>query len=420
MTKPPQGSPQAVAVAFSAAGLSMASALSRVPQIKIQVGATATELAFALVCVGIGSVLTMPLAGRLVHRWSSGVLCRWTSVLALAGWAAVPLVHSVPALAVLLLVTGMGVGLWDVGMNVQASEVERRRRRVVMPILHALFSVGAVIGALAGAGAANLDIPLGWQLPVVSAVLVIAVQVAVSWFIPDHAGAAEDRAIEGATTELIEATPPDASSAELAGDRMAESDAAPARSGITRVEILLGLITLGTALGEGAANDWLALALVQDRGAPAAVGALTYAGFNLTMAIGRFVGGPFITRFGRVTALRSGGLLASAGILTLCLVPGAGFALLGAGAWGLGLAVVFPSGMSAAGEVPGRGPRAIATVATIGYGGFLLGSPAIGLLAHVMPLLRALLVVAAVVLIIVVLAPAARERTPQRKTIAVG
>jgi len=72
--------------------------------------------------------------------------------------------------------------------------------------------------------------------------------------------------------------------------------------------------------------------------------------------------------------------------------------------------VVFPAAMSAAGEVPGRGARAIAVVATIGYGGFLLGAPLIGLLAYTMPLDRALLAVAMLVLLIAALAPAARER----------
>src|SRR5699024_10370279 len=96
-----------------------------------------------------------------------------------------------------------------------------------------------------------------------------------------------------------------------------------------------------------------------------------------------------------------------------CLVPLTWTAFAGAAAWGLGFSVVFPSGMSAAGEVPGRGERAIATVSTIGYGGFLFGAPMIGGLAHAIPLLDALLVVAAFALLIVALALAARERSPQ-------
>jgi hypothetical protein len=49
-------------------------------------------------------------------------------------------------------------------------------------------------------------------------------------------------------------------------------------------------------------------------------------------------------------------------------------------------------------------------VATIGYAGFLVGAPLIGLLAHQMPLDRALLAVAGVVLLVAILAFAARER----------
>ena len=129
----------------------------------------------------------------------------------------------------------------------------------------------------------------------------------------------------------------------------------------------------------------------------------------VTMAIGRFTGGVVIQRYGRVPVLRIAGLLACTGVAGLCLVNSTLIALLGALAWGLGLSVVFPSAMSAAGEVPGRGSRAIAVVATI-----LLGAPLIGFLAHMMPLDRALLAVALLVLLIAVLAPAARERGAER------
>ena len=153
--------------------------------------------------------------------------------------------------------------------------------------------------------------------------------------------------------------------------------------------------------------------LVDNRGAPPALGALTFAGFNVTMTLGRFTGGVIIQRYGRVPVLWAAGLMACTGVAALCLVNSTLIALLGALAWGLGLSVVFPSAMSAAGEVPGRGARAIAVVATIGYGGFLLGAPLIGLLAHTMPLDRALLAVAVLVLLIAVLAPVARERGAQ-------
>ncbi len=426
----------AVAGVFTGAGLTFASAVSRMPEIKSQVDASATELAFALVCVGIGSIVAMPFAGRMVQRFGTAAVCRVFATIALVGWSLVPIATSVPALAGILLLTGVGVGTWDVSMNVQGSIVEHRRRQVLMPLWHGLFSVGAVGGAVAGAAAARYDVPLAWQFPVVSTLLWFVVLICCAAFLDGTPadGGSGGNGVATATSNDDEAP----------GRRVPGDDEAPAahratgstvgrappmgppapgsgagrRRGITRIEVLLGLITLGTAVGEGAANDWLAVALVDGRGAPAAIGALTYAGFNVTMALGRFTGGPLIARFGRVRALRAASLIAACGIVLLCLVPGTTTALIGAAAWGLGLAIVFPSAMSAAGEVPGRGARAIANVATIGYGGFLLGAPMIGLLAHFMPLLHALLAVAAVVLIIAILAPAARERRAPARTIA--
>jgi MFS family permease len=229
----------------------------------------------------------------------------------------------------------------------------------------------------------------------------VAMCLATTHYIPD-AGLHPSTGSEPVEEPIFDEPQVLASSRSPAGQR--------GRSALNPVELLLGVMTFATALGEGAANDWLALMLVDNRGAPPALGALAFAGFNLTMAIGRFTGGVVIQRYGRALVLRAAGVVACTGVATLCLLNSTLIAVLGALAWGLGLSVVFPSAMSAAGEVPGRGARAIGVVSTIGYGGFLLGAPLIGLLAHWMPLDRALLAVAVLVLLIAVLAPAARER----------
>jgi MFS family permease len=404
ITAPTTGSPLAVAVMFIGNGLVMGSSFSRMPGIRDQVGATPTQLAFALVCVGIGSILGMPFTGRLVDRYSSKTVSQVATAICLGGWAAVPLAGSVPVLALMLLITGVGTGVGDVAMNVQGHLVEQRRRNVLMPYWHGLFSLGAVAGALAGALAASLGLPLAWQLLGVSVILMMAMWLATVRYIPDaglHPSATQEQLEEPIFDEPQ----------VLASDRRPVAELQ--KSAITRVELLLGIMVFATAVGEGAANDWLALMLVDNRGAPASFGALTYAGFNVTMAIGRFAGGIIIQRFGRAPVLRVAGALASTGVAALCLVPSTVSALIGAAAWGLGLSVVFPSAMSAAGEVPGHGARAIAVVSTIGYGGFLLGAPLIGLLAHMMPLDRALLSVAVLVLLVAILAPVARERGPE-------
>ena len=103
------GSPLAVGVMFFGNGFVMASSFSRMPGIRDQVGATPTQLAFALVCVGIGSIVGMPFTGQLVNRYSSRTVSR-AATNSLSGWAILPMADSVPMLALMLLIAGLGTG----------------------------------------------------------------------------------------------------------------------------------------------------------------------------------------------------------------------------------------------------------------------------------------------------------------------
>ncbi|MFK5635032.1 MULTISPECIES: MFS transporter [unclassified Ornithinimicrobium] len=390
-----RGSVLAVLVVFAAAGFSMGQVLARLPAIRDAVGADKAELGIALMGMGIGSLLAMPFTGRMVDRFGSRRVVSACVLLASTGYAALALVPSVPLLLLALLVTGTAVGVWDVGMNIQGSHVERQRGRSWMPFFHAAFSAGAVLGAGAGAVAAWQGVGLV-QLPVLAVVTVVLGLVAASRFVPEEH--VEDVLVpaEGA-----------------AGEDPAEGGVAVAvggARGITRPEVLIGLVCLSAALAEGAANDWLALLLVDVHGTPEAFGALTLTAFNVTMTVGRLVGGPFIDRWGRVTLVRLGGLLAATGILTVTLAPSVVAALAGGLLWGLGVSAIFPAAMSAAGEVPGRGNRAITVVSTIAYGAFLFGAPSIGLLAEAWGLDRALFLVVGFLVLMVALAPVMRAR----------
>ncbi|MGO0575347.1 MFS transporter [Ornithinimicrobium panacihumi] len=378
-----RGSVAAVMVVFAAAGLLMGQGLSRVPALRDALDADKAELGLALMGMGLGSLLTMPFTGRLVDRFGSRAVVTVTVLLACTGWAVVSIVPSIPLLLVVLVGTGFSVGIWDVAMNIQAAHVESRRPRAWMPYFHAGFSAGAVVGAGLGAFAAWAGIGLV-QLPVLALVAAVCGVAGASRFVTETH---ED--LDPATGE---------------GER-------PARRGITRLEILIGLVCLSAALAEGSANDWLALLLVDVHGAPEAFGALALTAFNLTMTIGRLIGSPVIDRVGRAVVVRLGGVLAAAGILIVTLVPSLVAALVGGLMWGLGVATIFPAAMSAAGEVPGRGNRAITVVSTIAYGAFLFGAPTIGFFAEHLGLDRALFIVVAFLILMTALAPVMRERS---------
>ena len=410
-----ENSSLAVALVFASNGFALASLLSRIPDIREQIGATPTELAFVLVCLGIGSLLGMPFTDRLIDRYSSRWVNRLSATARLAGYMILPMIRSVSVLAFVFFAMGIGLGTGAVAMNVQGHLVERRCAKVWMPFWHALYSFGAAAGALVGALAVSLHVSLAWQMAFVSVVVQIVIWSATRGFIPDDGAHHGDE--DGTVEEPIFDEPQAIASSRHRSVVQFEKPA------ITLTEILLGVIALVTSVGEGTANNWLAVMLVDNRGVPSAIGALTYAGFNATMAIGRFTGGIFIRRFGRTPVLRVAGVLASAGLAALCLIYSIPIALLGSLALGLGLSIGFPAVMSAAGETPYRGSAAIAVSSTIAAGGSLFAAPAIGFVASLLPLDRALLVLAALLLLVTILAPFAREQhvaQPQTKKQVVG
>ena len=377
-----------VGITFAMSGALMGANLPRLPAVRDQVGATLSELGLALVAAGVGSVLAMPWTGLLVRRVGTAGVVVGAAVLCGLAWSLVALTTSPLTLGLAMLFVGAGFGIWDVAMNVAGYDVEQRDRRSWMPRLHAAFSAGAIAGAGLAALSLRAGIPTGAHFVASAVVSVAVVVLAARRFLP--------------TTPKEEPRP--------------ETSAPPERRlwWVQAPVLVLGLLIAGTAFGEGAANDWLALMLVDTRGATEDLAALGFAGFNAAMLAGRLVGGPAIDRWGRVAVLRAAGTTAAVGILVLALVPTLPAAVVGALLWGLGLSVVFPAVMSAAGEaVPGRGPETIAVVATIGYGGFLLGPPLLGLLGDLARLDHALLAVAVLALGIAALAGATRERRPR-------
>jgi fucose permease len=181
---------------------------------------------------------------------------------------------------------------------------------------------------------------------------------------------------------------------DVAADTADVVDSASDPRGVPFRLIALGLLTACTTLGEGAAADWGALFLHDERGASESTAALGYAVFCCAMAIGRFGGTWVLSRIERVWALRWSGVAVSTSLVVLVAIDVIPVSLLAMAGWGFGVAIVFPAAMSAAAEHAARPAHGIAVVATIGYGGFLVGPPLIGFLAGHVGLGSALWVVA--------------------------
>ncbi|MET4921458.1 MFS transporter [Streptomyces sp. PSRA5] len=343
-------------VFFALDGFLFAGWVVRIPAIKQQTGASASDLGLALLGVSAGAVVTMMFTGRMCGRFGSHPVTVVSSLLLAVSIALPAQTHSVPALGLVLLLFGAAYGSLNVSMNSAAVDLVAALRRPVMSSFHAAFSLGGMVGAgLGGLVAGGLSASTHLLALTGIGLLVTAL----------------------AGPSLLRHTVPTAAG-PAAPSKEKPTPRRPDRR-TRRLVVLFGVIALCTAYGEGALADWGALHLAQDLDAGAGLAAAGYSLFALAMTVGRLSGTALLERLGQTRTLVAGGVLASLGMLLGALAPTTWLALAGFAVTGLGLANIFPVAVARAGAL--AGPSGVAAASTLGYGGMLLGPPAIGFLA---------------------------------------
>ena len=375
----------AVGLTFFLNGLVFASWVSRIPEVRSSFELTNGQLGLVLLAIALGSVLALPTTGAAINALGTVRIVRLGAAAATLGMAAAALGlgHVLPLTVAGLFVYGLGIGVWDVAMNVEGAEVERSLRRTIMPRFHAGFSGGTVVGALGGALLIELDVPAVAHLVGVVLVAIVLVWRTSPSFLP-------------------------------VAERHEQTASSAARAWLEPRTLLIGVMVLALAMTEGTANDWLAVALVDGHDVSHAVGVAGFAVFVLAMTAGRFAGTGLIDRFGRVVVLWGTMALAGAGVLLIVLADQPAVVVVGIVLWGVGASLGFPVGMSAAADDPVRAASRVSVVSTIGYAAFLAGPPLLGFVGDEVGTLKALLVVAVLLMPAALVVPAAREqRVPE-------
>jgi len=354
---------RAVLTAFFALdGFVFAGWVVRIPAIKHQTGATAGTLGLALLGVSAGAVITMMLTGRLCHRYGNHQVTVACAVLLSLSVSLPPLTHSALTLGLVLLIFGAAYGGINVAFNSAAVDLVRAMRRPIMPSFHAAFSLGGMVGAGLGGLVAGTLTPTQHLFGLTLIGLIVTALIGPALLRLQPPALPEDPPKD---------SPGDSSNEETAPRRL---------NARTRgLVVTFGLIALCTAFGEGALADWSALHLQEDLDASAGAAAIGYSCFALAMTAGRLSGTRLLERLGRTRTLVSGGTTAAVGMLLGALAPTLWAAVLGFVITGLGLANLFPVAVERAGTL--AGPDGVAIASTLGYGGMLLGPPAIGFMA---------------------------------------
>lgn len=387
-----------MSVIFFVHGAVFASWAARVPAVREELDLPAGVLGVVLAGPGLGALAGSQLGGLLVHSTGSRAVSAAAPVALGVPLALVPAADSAWPLMSVLMVLGAADGCTSVAMNAQAVVVQRQYGRPVINSMHAVRSVGAVAGGLAGAATAASGLTLAQQFVLMAAVLAVLSAAAAAGLLPDPK---RDRDRGGAQEERGDPGPRGTPAAD-------GKDDPPAHRG-GRTTVLLALMVFLAALVSDAPASWGGV-YVRELGADAATAAAAYAAFSSGEVAARVVNDKLVHRFGWVRLIRVG-TAGCAVVLAAAFVAGrpvlalAGFAVAGAG-----VSAVFPGAFTAAGALPRPAP-AMGQLNFAGNLGWLLVSPLVGGLAALAGLPAAMGVLVAAASAVAALAGVVRHGT---------
>jgi predicted MFS family arabinose efflux permease len=337
---------RATFLVFGINGAMIGTWIAHIPWLQDHLDISKTAVGLCLLCMAAGALVSMPLTGHILDSRSSASVTRAATVI-FCLMLPLPLVATSPyMLGGILFAFGASNGAMDVSMNAHGVAVERELRKPIMSSLHGGWS----LGGFAGAGAVAVSTAAGVDPRLESLLAGIALWLAAVWI----------------TRRL--------------GSASAHSEAGSGFALPSRAVLLIGGLCFLTMMVEGGIADWSGIYLRQDTGASAAWAALAFTGFSLGMAVARLGGDALNERLGAGRLLRSGMTLMALTLGCVLLVGEAVPAVIGFALCGLGIANAVPLLFSAAGRLEPPSPS-LAAAFTLGYTGFIVGPPVIGVTA---------------------------------------
>ena len=340
----------AIGLVFMTISTLFGSWVTRIPDIKTMLNFDEGTLGLSLLGMSIGALLMMPFSAWIMSKFGTGRTMFYGVIVATFTMALPTFATSFWSLVALLFLAGLLHGLTDVAMNAAAAAIEQKQRIRIMSTCHGMFSTGGMLGAVLGSFLAGLGISVQLHLMSVAVFLILIVILFSKTLL----------SVENVETE--------------------EGKLFVLPSGA-----LIGLAVVGFVImmGEGAVADWSAIYIRDYLNGSAAIAGLGFAGFSLTMAVGRFAGDSIIPKYGSKAIIQFGSILGAVGLGLVIFIPNTYVAIVGFTLIGLGFSCIVPILFSAAAKVPGIVPgTGIAAVTTSGIFGFLVGPPSIGLIAE--------------------------------------
>lgn len=257
-------------------------------------------------------------------------------------------------LALALALMGLGTGLTDGAMTQGSVDWEQATRRRRMNLFHAGFSIGAVIGAFGSGGLLAAGLPFQIPLLIVAGLHVLLIP------------------LTGVVGYPPVETAPRSSRFSDVGDVLG--------SRAVRALVLIILLSIVVEIG---VFIWGVIYIQSELGGSELIGGIGYGAFNAAMFGGRLLNAPLVDRRGARASLALSGVGLIIGGVVLVAAWGPIVGLIALALTGLGVAGIYPTVMSAAGDrLPGRSGTLSSVMMTATYTAGIVTPPLMGWIAQ--------------------------------------
>ncbi|MEM9389112.1 MAG: MFS transporter [Bacteroidota bacterium] len=340
-----------IGLTFFILSVLMAFWITRIPEVKSTLELSEGDLGIALFFVPLGGIVSMLLSAQLIKYIGEGR----TTIYGLVAFSFIILLPVIATtftlLCAALFVLGFAMGWVDIAMNAVVNTIEKKKKVSIMSTSHGFFSLGGIVGGALGGLLAEAGVSAFLHFMTIGALVFIFTFLVIK----KNIGRVHDEGNKEESSFFV----------------------------IPRSPVLgLAIIAFCIMIGEGVVADWSTVYLQDFLNTNATIAGFGYAGFSFTMTLGRFNGDYYTLRYGNLKVIVFGCIMALAGIVLLLLLN-VWLVLLGFVCIGLGYSCVVPVLFSSAAKKEGVTPAyGLASVASAGYFGFLIGPVIIGLLAE--------------------------------------